>query len=146
MNNRECYNAILRFQKADYIPNMDFGPINSELISEWKEQGMPVDAEFSSYFKLSGVEDMRYIDYDPIPGVPDQGVVEEDDDHHRHRAQHVGLIVVSRLEVVGESERSEFAGGSAEPPGEQCPGGKDAEGDADHRPEFAEAESVGGAG
>jgi uroporphyrinogen decarboxylase-like protein len=69
---RECYNRVVRFQSASYIPNFDFGPISAALLDEWREQGMPPHIGFAEYFGVHPMEDYQYIRFDPIPGVPDQ--------------------------------------------------------------------------
>lgn len=79
MTVRECFNRVLRFQPADYVPNVEFGPMNPAMLDEWRRQGMPSDVGFHEHFGLHHIEDFMHIRYDPIPGVPDQGVLEEDE-------------------------------------------------------------------
>jgi uroporphyrinogen decarboxylase len=81
MTPRECYNRVLRFQKADFIPNFEFGPMNSSMLDEWRSQGFPAKADFAGYFRLHHYEDFRHIRFDPMPGVDGQGVVEETPSH-----------------------------------------------------------------
>ncbi len=78
MTLRECFNRVLRFQSADYVPNFEFGPMEPAMMDEWRAQGMPEGVSYADYFGLDGMEDFRHIRYDPIPGVPDQGVMAED--------------------------------------------------------------------
>ncbi|MGD2174477.1 MAG: uroporphyrinogen decarboxylase family protein [Candidatus Brocadiaceae bacterium] len=79
MTARECYNRVLRFLPAEYVPNFEFGPMDPGMLEEWREQGMPEDTGFADYFDLHPLEDFMHVRFDPIPGVPDQGVVSEDD-------------------------------------------------------------------
>lgn len=82
MTPRECFNRVLRFEQADYVPNIDFGPMNQRLLAEWRREGMPEGVGFSEYFGLHRVEDFRHINFGPIPGVPDStlwpGVMRDD--------------------------------------------------------------------
>jgi len=81
MTPRECYNRVLRFKPADYVPNFEFGPMNEQMRDEWRKQGMPEGVEFADFFGIHPCEDYRHILYTPIPGVPNQGVIEETDEH-----------------------------------------------------------------
>jgi len=71
MTERECFNRIVRFQKADWIPNYEMGVVG-DTIAQWHKEGLPADATLGSFFGLNGIEDMQYLDYGPIPGVPDR--------------------------------------------------------------------------
>lgn len=81
MTPRECYRRIAKFERAEYIPNFE-GGVMRKTFREWRSQGMPEGVSFGEYFGLDRVEQMRYIDYGPIPGVPDRtpwpGVTSED--------------------------------------------------------------------
>lgn len=81
MTCRECFNRVIRFQHADYIPNFDFGPMNGRVLEDWRAQGFPADADFSRYFHLDKSEENAWsINFGPIPGVPNQGVIYEDEE------------------------------------------------------------------
>jgi hypothetical protein len=71
MTPRECYRRIALFEHAEYIPNFE-GGVMPRTIAEWHSQGYPADADFARFFGLDTLEDMRYIDYGPIPGVDNQ--------------------------------------------------------------------------
>ena len=58
MTIRECYNRVLRFEPAEFIPNFDFGPMNQHMLDDWRAQGMPADVEFGDYFGLHRIEDV----------------------------------------------------------------------------------------
>lgn len=78
MTVRECYQRVLRFQRAEFIPNYDFGPINGTVLEEWRDQGLPRDADFGRYFGLHAHEENAWsINFGPMPGVPEQGVMAE---------------------------------------------------------------------
>jgi uroporphyrinogen decarboxylase len=82
MTERECFNRIVRFQKPEWIPNYEMGVVGDTL-KRWKgEEGMPRDATLGSLFGLDHIEDMQYLVYGPIPGVPDStrwpGITMED--------------------------------------------------------------------
>jgi hypothetical protein len=81
MTARDCFRRVLTYRPADYVPNLEFGPMLC-VLADWRTQGMPRDADFHEYFGLHRVEGFIHIDYGPIPGVPDRtpwpGVASED--------------------------------------------------------------------
>ncbi len=81
MTPRERFLRVLKFQPVDYVPNYDFGPMNQALQEQWYAQGMPRDVGYGKFFGLDRMEENAHsIVFGPIPGVPDAGVVREDDD------------------------------------------------------------------
>jgi len=79
MTPRESFRRVVRFQPADYVLNFEFGPMNRRMLDQWRVEGMPEDVEFNEYFGIHPIEEYIHIRYDPIPGVPDQGVIAEDE-------------------------------------------------------------------
>lgn len=78
MTPRERFTRILTFESTDYIPNMEWGVMSGAVLKNWREQGFPEGARMVDYFGLEGGgEGIRFGMYDPIPGAPGQGVIEE---------------------------------------------------------------------
>ncbi len=53
--------------------------MSRKVVDEWKKQGMPLDADFWSYFNFDDGDSLRFGMFEPIPGVPGQGVIYEDE-------------------------------------------------------------------
>jgi hypothetical protein len=71
MTQRECFRRICRFQKPAYIPNYDMGfmPVT---LARWRDEGMPEGTDVYRLFGFDHIEDMMFISFDPIPGMPNQ--------------------------------------------------------------------------
>ncbi|MBD3242270.1 MAG: hypothetical protein GF331_16880 [Chitinivibrionales bacterium] len=86
MTAAQCMKQILLCKPADYVPNLEWGPMSPRIVHEWKRQGMPLDADMWEYFGLDGgVEYLCGNMFDPIPGVPNQGVIAETSDTKTYR-------------------------------------------------------------
>ncbi len=79
MNDRERFMRILRFESVDYVPNMEWGPMEPSVVREWRKQGLPEGVGLGEFFGLVGGGGLGAHIYEPMPGVPDQGVIHEDD-------------------------------------------------------------------
>ncbi len=79
MTTRECFCNTLLFQPADRVPNYDFGPMNpSRQMELWHAEGLPRDTDVGRFFGLDHMEENAWsINFGPIPGVPNQGVISE---------------------------------------------------------------------
>jgi hypothetical protein len=89
MKPAECFRRILLFQEAEYIPRTEAGPMSADVEQEWRQQGsalgerLPEGVSFGEYFRF--VYPIRVYGrfgkskFEPIPGMPDQGILEQDE-------------------------------------------------------------------
>ncbi len=81
MKPAECLRRILLFEKPDYIPHTDAGPMSPDVEKEWHRQGLPEGQSIESFFEF--VSPIRVYGrfgkskFEPIPGVPEQGILEQ---------------------------------------------------------------------
>lgn len=71
MTARECFRRIAAFKKAERIPNYDMGTTKL-CLKQWHNEGLPADTSLTAFFGLEHIEDMQFIVYGPVPGVPGQ--------------------------------------------------------------------------
>ena len=71
MTQRECFRRICRFEKPQRIPNYEMGfmPVT---LARWRKEGLPEGTDLSRLFAFDHIEDMMFISFDPIPGMPNQ--------------------------------------------------------------------------
>jgi uroporphyrinogen decarboxylase len=79
MDLRERYLRVLTFKPVDYVPNMEQGPTTPLLLEDWHEQGLPSGVGYKEFFGIVSGQSLTRL-YEPIPGVPDQGVIRVEDD------------------------------------------------------------------
>ena len=100
---RDRFNKVMHWQKADRIPNMDFGYWGETIIA-WHKQGLPesvkTDVDLERYLKLEGAE--------IIPDVPvisglypsfEHKVLEDKTDHQIIRDTEGNICEVSKSSV-----------------------------------------------
>jgi len=89
MNARERFNAVMRFEKPDRLPFMEFMFYWPETLDRWKDEGMPADAEPVAYFGYDRFEWLP-VDFNFIP--PFEVQVLEEDEKTRVVRDAVGVV------------------------------------------------------
>ena len=110
MNLRERYVLVLTFKPVDYIPNMEQGPTSRLVIDDWREQGLPEGVDHRAFFGIVEGHSISHGLFDPIPGVPDQGLIAQEGDkrllrdcwgHEAERTQDTAMAVGAFHDVKG---------------------------------------------